>query len=213
MTLHIVLTGGIASGKTAVSRFFEELGVKVIDADIIAREVVEPGSSGLKQISEHFGDTVLLDNGALNRQALRKIVFNDDAKREWLNGLLHPMIRNRMTELRTEAEKCDELYTVSVIPLYFETIHGTAEAQNYHRVLVVDSSEETQLERLMKRDGDNLQLAQSLMSSQAKRQKRLSIADDIINNNSDLHSLKQQVISLDSHYRDLARNGRNEQGG
>jgi dephospho-CoA kinase len=212
MTLHIVLTGGIASGKSAVSRFFAELDVRVIDADVISREVVEPGSSGLNQIIELFGESVLLDNGSLDRQALREIVFNDDAKREWLNGLLHPMIRHRMAELRSEAEKCDELYTVSVIPLYFETIHGTTEAQNYHRVLVVDSSEETQLERLMKRDGGNLQLAQSLMSSQATRQQRLSIADDVIKNESDLHSLKQQVISLDSHYRDLARNQRHEQG-
>lgn len=213
MTLHIVLTGGVASGKTAVSQQFEELGVTVIDADVIAREVVKSGSTGLKQITEHFGESILLDNGSLNRQALREIVFNDDAKRKWLNGVLHPMIRNRMAELRNDAEKCDQLYSVSVIPLYFETIHGTTEAQNYHRVLVVDSSEETQLERLMKRDGGSSQLAESLMSSQARRQQRLSIADDIINNESDLHSLKQQVISLDSHYRDLARNQQHEQDG
>lgn len=206
MTLHIVLTGGIASGKSAVSHLFEELDVTIIDADIISRQVVAAGSLGLKRIAEYFGSDILASDGNLDRQALREVVFKDDTKREWLNKLLHPMIRNRMAELRASAEKCDELYTLSVIPLYFETIHGTDEAKNYHRVLVVDTSEEAQLERLMLRDGSDIELARSLMSSQATRQQRLSIADDIIKNESDLHSLKQQVIKLDSYYRDLARN-------
>ena len=206
MTLHIVLTGGIASGKSAVSQLFEELRVKVIDADIISREVVAAGSVGLKRIAEYFGSAILTSDGNLDRNALREVVFKDDTKRNWLNSLLHPMIRNRMAELRTDAEKCDELYTLNVIPLYFETIHGTDEAKNYHRVLVVDTSEEAQLERLMRRDGSDVELARSLMSSQASRQQRLSVADDVIHNESDLHSLKQQVIKLDSYYRDLARN-------
>jgi dephospho-CoA kinase len=205
MTLHVVLTGGVASGKSVVSQYFEELGVTVIDADIIAREVVAVGSEGLKKIQQFFGPSVIDNDGSLDRRALRQIVFNDDEKREWLNQLLHPMIRQRMSELRQAAESCDESYTISAIPLYFETIHGTDEAQNYHRVLVVDTTEKVQLERLMERDDTSLEQAQSLMASQASREQRLSIADDIISNNSDLQSLKQQVIKLDKHYHDLAR--------
>lgn len=205
MTLHFVLTGGVASGKSAVSRFFAELGVRVIDADIVAREVVELGSKGLQAITQYFGEDVLLDDGSLDRKALRDIVFSDDSKRHWLNQLLHPMIRDKMLQARSAAESLEEPYTVSVIPLYFETIHGTDEAQNYQRVLVVDVDEGKQLSRLMRRDDTDIHRAKALMASQASRSERLSIADDVIANNSDLQSLKQQVINLDKHYRELAR--------
>ena len=205
MTLHVVLTGGIASGKSAVSHCFEEMGITIVDADLIAREVVAVGSVGLSEIVEHFGASVLLDDGSLDRRKLRNIVFDDDEKRQWLNQLLHPMIRCRMSELRQLAENRGEDYTISVIPLYFETIHGTQEAEHYHRVLVVDVDEQVQLQRLMQRDNSTLEQANSLLSSQASRQQRLSIADDVINNNSDLQSLKQQVIKLDNHYHALAR--------
>lgn len=205
MTLHVVLTGGIASGKSAVSHCFEEMGITIVDADLIAREVVAVGSVGLSEIVEHFGASVLLDDGSLDRRKLRNIVFDDDEKRQWLNQLLHPMIRCRMSELRQLAENRGEDYTISVIPLYFETIHGTQEAEHYHRVLVVDVDEQVQLQRLMQRDNSTLEQANSLLSSQASRQQRLSVADDVINNNSDLQSLKQQVIKLDNHYHALAR--------
>lgn len=205
MTLHVVLTGGIASGKSAVSHCFEEMGITIVDADLIAREVVAVGSVGLSEIVEHFGASVLLDDGSLDRRKLRNIVFDDDEKRQWLNQLLHPMIRCRMSELRQLAESRGEDYTISVIPLYFETIHGTQEAEHYQRVLVVDVDEQVQLQRLMQRDNSTLEQANSLLSSQASRQQRLSVADDVINNNSDLQSLKQQVIKLDNHYHALAR--------
>lgn len=205
MTLHIALTGGVASGKSAVSRYFEELGVPVIDSDIIAREVVAKGSTGLKAIIERFGEAVLQSDGTLDRRALRNIVFSDEASREWLNKLLHPMIREVMARRREEATATVHPYTINVLPLYYETIHNTDEAKNYDRVLVVDTSEEMQLERLMQRDGSLLQQAKELMASQTNRQQRLSIADDVISNDADLQSLKQQVIKLDNEYRDLAR--------
>ena len=115
------------------------------------------------------------------------------------------MIRQQMKRQRRESEKRDEPYSISVIPLYVETIDGTDEAKQYQRVLVVDTSEAVQLERLMQRDSSSLTQAKALMKSQASRQERLSIADDVISNNSDLQSLKQQVINLDKQYRDLAR--------
>ncbi|RDX36275.1 dephospho-CoA kinase [Kangiella sp. HD9-110m-PIT-SAG07] len=205
MTYHIVLTGGVASGKSAVSQLFDELGVTVIDADLVARDVVALDSAGLQQITDYFGGSVLNKDGTLNRQTLREIIFNSNEKREWLNQLLHPMIRQEMERLRQKAEECDELYTINVIPLYLETIHGTSEAMNYQRVLVVDVSESVQLERLLQRDSGSLKQAKALMKTQANRKERLSIADDIIDNGSDLQSLKQRVINLDKHYRELAR--------
>ncbi|AOE50448.1 dephospho-CoA kinase [Kangiella sediminilitoris] len=206
MTLHIVLTGGIASGKSAVSQFFEELGIKVIDADIFSRSVVAKGSAGLKAISEHFGSSVLLEDGTLDRSALREIVFSNQSARQWLNQLLHPLIRAEMSGARKASEQAKELYTINVIPLYYETIHGTEEENNYHRVIVVDTPEEKQLERLMSRDNSSKEQARAILASQTGREERLSIANDVIQNNSDLQSLKQQVIKLDSVYRELARN-------
>lgn len=205
MTLHIALTGGVASGKSMVGRYFEELGVPVLDADKVARDVVAVGSEGLSAIVQKFGEGVLQADGTLDRRGLREIVFADDSKLEWLNQLLHPLIRRQMAAWRRKAEREQAVYTISAIPLYHETIHNTPEAQQYHRVLVVDASEETQLERLMQRDGSSSEQAGALMSSQSGREERLSIADDIINNDSDLQSLKQQVINLDNYYRDLAR--------
>lgn len=205
MTMHIVLTGGVASGKSAVSTYFEELGIPIIDADVVSREVVTKGSSGLEAITQRFGSKVLSDDGSLDRASLRAIVFNDTNHLNWLNELLHPMIRQKMELLRKEAERLNQLYSISAIPLFYETIHATEEAKNYSRVLVVDTPEALQLERLMSRDGSSKQEAEALIASQATRQQRLSIADDIVVNDSDLQSLKQQVIKLDTYYRDLAR--------
>ncbi|WP_223669480.1 dephospho-CoA kinase [Kangiella shandongensis] len=205
MTLHIALTGGVASGKSAVSRYFEELGVPVLDADQVARDVVAIGSQGLLAITEKFGEEVLQADGTLDRRALRNIVFTDDDKLKWLNQLLHPLIRQQMTAWRAEAAKNQALYTISAIPLYYETIYNTPEAEQYDRVVVIDASEDIQLERLMQRDDSSVEQAKALISSQAGREERLAIADDVITNDADLQSLKQQVIKLDNEYRDLAR--------
>ena len=205
MTMHIALTGGVASGKSAVSTYFEELGITIIDADLVSRDVVAKGSLGLEAIIQRFGSKILDADGSLNRASLRAIVFNDTDHLNWLNELLHPMIRQKMKLLREEAEELNQLYTISAIPLYYETIHATEEAKNYGRVLVVDTPESFQLERLMSRDDSSEAEATALISSQATRQQRLSIADDVVVNDSDLQSLKQQVINLDTYYRDLAR--------
>ncbi|AUD78306.1 dephospho-CoA kinase [Kangiella profundi] len=199
MTYKVALTGGIASGKTAVSDMFAELGVTVIDADVIAREVVAKDSQALQAIVEHFGEEVLTDTGELDRQKLRNAVFSNEQDRLWLNNLLHPLIRN---EMKRRLELTDSVYSISVIPLLYES----GQSKDYDRVLVVDCAEEVQLERLMARDHSTSQQAQSILDKQATRQQRLSIADDVVVNDSDLHSLKQSVITLDKQYRQLARN-------
>lgn len=199
MTYKVALTGGIASGKTAVSDMFAELGVAVIDADVIAREVVAKGSEALKAIVEHFGEQILTDSGALDRQKLRTKVFSNEQERLWLNNLLHPLIR---AEMKRRQGVADSVYSISVIPLLFES----GQRRDYDRVLVVDCSEAVQLERLMMRDQSTKEQAQAILDKQASRQQRLSIADDVIVNDSDLHSLKQSVITLDNQYRQLARN-------
>ncbi len=199
MTYKVALTGGIASGKTAVSDMFAELGVTVIDADVIAREVVAKGSKALQVITEHFGKEVLTETGELDRQKLRSKVFSDDQQRLWLNNLLHPLIRE---EMKQRQELAQSAYSISVIPLLYES----GQYRNYDRVLTVDCPAEIQLKRLMERDQSTLNQAQAILDKQATREQRLSIADDVIMNNSDLHSLKQSVIKLDNQYRQLARN-------
>lgn len=199
MTYKVALTGGIASGKTAVSDMFDELGVTVIDADVIAREVVAKGSEALKAIVEHFGEQVLTESGALDRHKLRTKVFSNEQERLWLNNLLHPLIR---VEMKRRQDVADSVYSISVIPLLFES----GQYKDYDRVLVVDCPEAVQLERLMMRDQSTKEQAQAILDKQASRHQRLSIADDVIVNDSDLHSLKQSVIKLDNQYRQLARN-------
>ena len=199
MTFKVALTGGIASGKTAVSDMFAELGVAVIDADVIAREVVAKGSEALKAIVEHFGEQILTDSGVLDREKLRSTVFSNEQERLWLNNLLHPLIR---AEMKRRQDVADSVYSISVIPLLFES----GQYKDYDRVLVVDCPEDVQLERLMARDHSSKEQAQAILDKQASRQQRLSIADDVIVNDSDLHSLKQSVITLDNQYRQLARN-------
>ncbi|ACV26129.1 dephospho-CoA kinase [Kangiella koreensis] len=199
MTYKVALTGGIASGKTAVSDMFAELGVTVIDADVIAREVVAKGSQALQAITEYFGTQVLTEIGELDRQKLRSMVFSDEQQRQWLNNLLHPLIR---TEIKQRQELAHSAYSISVIPLLFES----GQYRNYDRVLTVDCPTAIQLKRLMERDQSTLEQAQAILDKQATREQRLSIADDVIVNDSDLHSLKQSVIKLDNQYRQLARN-------
>lgn len=199
MTYKVALTGGIASGKTAVSDMFAELGVTVIDADVIAREVVAKGSEALKAIVEHFGEQILTDSGVLDREKLRNQVFSNEQERLWLNNLLHPLIRK---EMKRRQDVADSLYSISVIPLLYES----GQHHEYDRVLVIDCPVEVQLERLMARDHSTKAQAQAILDKQASREQRLSIADDVLNNDSDLHSLKQSVITLDNQYRQLARN-------
>ncbi len=190
----IGLTGGIASGKSAVSHMFELLGSDVIDADIIAREVVQHGTEGLLALTEQFGADILQANGELDRSSLRKIVFNDDEKLTQLNAILHPLIQQK---IKQQIKLCSTNYCIVVIPLLCESI-------NYgwlDRVLVVDVPPSVQLQRLMKRDGITETLAQKMMSSQCSREQRLSIADDVIKNDKSLSELNEPVKFLHDLYR------------
>ena len=201
MTYVVGLTGGIGSGKSTIAELFAELGVPVIDADIVARQIVEKGSPLLQQIVAHFGTEMLLENGELNRAALREKVFNHETEKQWLNQLLHPAIRTEM--LNQLAQQCSP-YCIFMVPLLIEN-KLTALCQ---RVLVVDVSEQTQLTRASQRDNNQLALIKNIMQSQVSRSERLQHADDVINNDADLSEslpqLKQKVLDLHHHYLQLA---------
>ncbi len=187
------LTGGIGSGKSAVSHLFAELGIDVVDADVVAREVVEPGTPALIAIAGRFGETILTENGSLNRPALRKRVFENEDDKNWLNALLHPAIR---TEMQKQLKNATSPYVIFSVPLLIENgLDSLAD-----RVLVVDCSEDTQLERATLRDGSNIETIKSIMASQATRQQRLAKAQDVIDNNGELSALPDQVKSLHQQY-------------
>lgn len=195
--LIVGLTGGIASGKTAVSDCFEDLGVPVIDADVVAREVVEPGEPAVEKIIELFGNQVLDSDGRLERKRLRAAIFNDPEQRKQLESLLHPIIRNRMQE---KLEKIDHDYVVLSIPLLLEA----DQTGMVDRVLVVDVPEEEQIRRTIQRDGGSREDVLRIMSAQISREERFSRADDVIDNAGSLTELEQQVGKLDRFYRTIA---------
>jgi len=190
---RIGLTGGIACGKTTVSNLFAALGVPVVDTDLLAREVVAPGSPLLPQIAAHFGPAVLAEDGSLDRGELRSRIFADQASRLWLEQLTHPAIR-ALTD-----ERCDAAggpYVIVAIPLLVET----GAANRFDRVLVVDCEPEVQLARLMARDGNTREQAQAMLAAQAPREKRLAVADDVVHNDGDIARLRDQVEKLHRHY-------------
>ena len=201
MTYVVGLTGGIGSGKSTIAELFAELGVPIIDADLVARQVVEKGSPLLAEIAAHFGPEILLEDGALNRAALREKVFNHESEKQWLNQLLHPAIRHEM--LRQLAAQ-QAPYCIFMVPLLIEN-NLTALCQ---RVLVVDVSEQTQMTRASQRDNNQLALIKNIMQSQVSRSERLQHADDVINNDADLSEslpqLKQKVLDLHHLYLQLA---------
>ncbi|MDO6686923.1 MULTISPECIES: dephospho-CoA kinase [unclassified Agarivorans] len=192
------LTGGIASGKSQVSRWFEELGITVVDADIVAREVVNIGQPALAQIEEYFGQTILLENGQLNRAKLRQEIFADEDKKNWLNQLMHPLIRETML---TQLNQAQGAYKILVAPLLLENqLHKLVD-----RVLVVDASTNVQIERTMARDNVSANQAQQIIDAQMKREAKLAAADDIIENDADLPTLQLKVKALHQFYLDLSK--------
>ncbi|MEE1675476.1 dephospho-CoA kinase [Agarivorans aestuarii] len=192
------LTGGIASGKSQVSQLFEEFGIEIVDADIVARQVVEPNQPALAKISEHFGKTILLADGSLNRSKLREIVFAQRHQKEWLNALLHPLIRQEMLR---QLEQAKGAYKILVAPLLLENKLN----QLVDRVLVIDTPIDIQLSRTMARDGVDKQQAQQIVDAQMSRKLKLQAADDVIENNSDLNSLKRKVADLHQFYLDITK--------
>ncbi|WP_294611011.1 dephospho-CoA kinase [uncultured Gilliamella sp.] len=193
MPYVVALSGGIASGKSTIANLFAKLGVPVIDADIIARQIVQSGTDAFNLIVKHFSQEILLPNGELDRSQLREIIFNNDHERLWLNSLLHPIIQQETERQIAMQQTC---YVLWVVPLLIENnLHYLAD-----RVLMIDSPMELQLKRLIQRDGIDEHLAKKMIRSQVSSSKRLSYADDIINNNGDLVSLTSQVNKLHYQY-------------
>jgi dephospho-CoA kinase len=195
--LRIALTGGIGSGKSLAAKRFAAHGIPVIDADLIARELVTPGSVALTQIATSFGPEVLQPDGTLDRRALRHVVFKDREARAHLETILHPMIRREM-ERRMESLKAP--YVVLVIPLLLET--GQTELAD--RVLVVDTPESAQVARVCHRDGQSAAEVRAVMASQCSRQERLAAADDVIDNSGSEAALLARVDDLHARYLALA---------
>ncbi|MBK3918092.1 dephospho-CoA kinase [Pseudomonas stutzeri] len=194
------LTGGIGSGKSAVAEQFASLGVHMVDADQAARWVVEPGRPALLQIAQHFGDVVLLPTGELNRAALRERIFADPAERQWLERLLHPLIRS---EIADHLARADSPYAIMVSPLLIES----GQYRTVDRVLVVDVPEVLQIARTVARDQASEEQVRAILKVQAAREQRLRHADDVLVNDRDLSWLRSEVERLHHFYLQL-RGGR-----
>ena len=197
MTYTVALTGGIGSGKSTVADAFSHLGVNVIDADIIARQVVEPGTPGLNAIAQRFGPQILNEDGTLNRRALREHIFAHAEDKSWLNALLHPQIQQ---ETRRQMQLATSSYILWVVPLLVEN-RLSAKAD---RVLVVDVPKETQIERTMLRDRVSRQHAEHILAAQATREQRLAVADDVIENMGPPDAVASDVARLHEKYLMLA---------
>jgi dephospho-CoA kinase len=194
---RVALTGGIASGKSTVASLFAELGVPVIDTDVIAREVVEPGQPALAAAVAAFGSEVLGSDGRLDRRRLREQIFADAGARQRLNAILHPAIRAEM-ERQSQAAGGD--YQLLVIPLLTEG----GRRDHIDRVLLVDVPEALQVERLMMRDGVSREQAVASLNAQATRAERLAMADDVLRNSGQPDELRDRVAELHGKYRALA---------
>jgi len=194
---RVALTGGIASGKTTVARLFAELGVPLIDTDVIAREVVEPGQPALAAIVRSFGPEVLDAQGCLDRRRMRERIFAEPAVKQRLEAILHPAIR---AEMERQSRLAGGPYQVLVIPLLAEG----RRRDHVDRVLLVDVPEALQVERLVSRDGVSREQAQASLDAQATRAERLAIADDVIQNSGRVDDLEQQVRALHEQYLQFA---------
>ncbi|MFM7969100.1 dephospho-CoA kinase [Aeromonas sp. A-5] len=190
----VAITGGIGSGKTTVANQFAALGIDVVDADLIAREVVEPGTPALTAIASHFGPGILDEQERLDRRALRERIFSDPAAKSWLNALLHPIIRSEMLR---QCAAASSPYCLLVVPLLVE--NRLTELAD--RVLVIDVDEATQIERTCRRDGVSLEQAQAILASQASRSERLAMADDVLDNQSGTtETIRERILALHETY-------------
>jgi len=197
----IGLTGGIATGKSALEREFAARGIFVADADLIARQIVEPGQPALGAVVAHFGASVLAADGRLDRAGSRALVFDNEPARRALEAILHPIIR---AQLHQQCRAAASVYAIAAIPLLTEG--GGREAYPWlDRILVVDALPATQKARLRQRDGIDDALAEKMIAAQTTRAQRLAIADDIVVNDGDLSHLRVAVEELDTRYRALAK--------
>lgn len=195
--LWIALTGGIASGKSAVANEFSRLGVPVVDLDVLARQVVAPGQPALTAIIEHFGTAVLNADGSMNRARLRELIFNDPAKKQALENILHPAIRRAQLAL---AAQLGGPYQIHVVPLLIET----QSQDRYDRILVVTCDRATQLKRLLQRDGIQPQLAEQMLDAQVSSAERLKYAHDVLENDGLPNEIPAKVAALHRQYLELA---------
>ena len=179
------LTGGIGSGKSTVAQHFIELGITCIDADLTAREVVQPGEPALDAISQYFGTTILLADGSLDRRKLREDIFANPSARAWLNKLLHPLIRQRMLQ---QCQQANGPYCILMVPLLFENNLQSL----VQRTLVIDVDEATQIRRTMQRDKTTEEQIKAIIAAQCPRQQRLMLADDVISNGDEVTPLQRQ---------------------
>ncbi|MBW4966879.1 dephospho-CoA kinase [Pseudoalteromonas sp. CR1] len=192
------LTGGIGCGKTAVSNMFEQLGITIVDADIIARQVVKPKSDGLNAIVSKFGQGILLSDGTLNRSALRERIFTNNADKEWLNTLLHPLIRNKIYNDITTAKSA---YVVLVAPLLFE--NGLDKLCN--RTLLIDIPQSVQIKRTASRDNVSVEQVKAIIAAQMPREDKQKKADDILNNDRSLTDVNHDLLELHKSYLHMAQ--------
>lgn len=197
--LVIGLTGGIGSGKTAATERFHSHGITIVDADIVARQIVEPGTPALARIREHFGEGVLQPDGQLDRRALREIVFANPDERKWLEALTHPLIGQ---EILRQLQASQSPYTLLVSPLLFES----GQSRMASRVVLIDAPVEAQISRTVTRDNTTEAGARAIVEAQMSREERLQRADDIIVNDRDLAHLYDQVDRLHQQYLALAGN-------
>lgn len=199
----VALTGGIGSGKSTIANAFAELGVDVVDADVIARQVVEPGQPALQAISEKFGHEMLNADGTLNRASLRQRIFSEPADKLWLNNLLHPLIHQ---QTRRQLAESQSPWSLWVVPLLVENnLHQLAD-----RVLVVDVEPSIQLARTMARDNISLEHANKILAAQATREARLAVADDVIDNSGLPESVAPLIAALHQRYLALAASAKQD---
>jgi dephospho-CoA kinase len=195
---RVGLTGGIASGKSTAAKFFGALGVPIIDTDQLARDVVEPGQPPLERLVERFGPSILTEDGHLDRPALRNIVFSDPKARADLEALTHPAIG---AAVEARSAEVGGVYQILVLPLLVEKSLGS----QLNRVLVVDCDEELQIRRLQARDGSTLEQARAILNVQTSRAARLKAAHDVIKNEGDMSSVRDQVEKLHALYLELVK--------
>ncbi|WP_321326683.1 dephospho-CoA kinase [Thiomicrorhabdus sp.] len=200
MTTVIGLTGGIGSGKSTVTNLLAQQGIPIIDTDIIARQVVEPGSDGLQQVVSHFGEACLNQDKTLNRAYLRELIFNDKSAKKTLESILHPLIKEETLKQIAKYRSNNPRFIVVAIPLLIESIEKHFTRPGYlDEVWVVDCSVEQQIERAMQRDGNNRDLIIKIIAQQASREQRLEHADFVIDNSKTIEHLTNQLrVKLNS---------------
>jgi len=186
----IAITGGIGSGKSVVTKLFEQWGAKTVDADILAREVVEPDSEGFKRVVEHFSDDMVLADGSLNRPRLASIIFSDPAQKKVLESILHPLIRDRWLKRLEELKKSGAPIIAYIVPLFFES---TAEMKEIEKVVLISAPEETRISRIMARDQFPRNIAELRIKAQLPDSAKVGKSDFVITNDSTLESLESQA--------------------